>query len=112
MSEKLQSLVADKEHVRFPDGKLLVTVWEQYPSKDQLPGESWLEMMDRTASARETAKQDAIERAHLFSAAPDLLEALKEAFEMVDGLTMMDVFGDIWFEKAHAALAKATGEKA
>jgi len=35
-------------------------------------------MMDRTAKAREIANAQAVERARLFAAAPELLEALRE----------------------------------
>lgn len=105
MNTKHPPLVADKEHVRFEDGSLLATIWEKYPSKDQLPGESWLEMMDRTAADRATSKQDAIDRARLFAAAPDLLEALKDA------LTLLWPSTDE-HQKALAAIAKATGEQA
>lgn len=108
MSEKTSALVADKEHVRLLDGTLIATVWEEYPSKDRLPGESWLQMMDRTALAREASKQKTIARARLLSAAPDLLEALKELIACCDELESWTPPMGSACETARAAIAKAT----
>ena len=50
--------------------------------------------------------------ARLIAAAPELLEVLKEAFDMIDGVLLTDVFGGEWFEKADEAIKKATGDQA
>jgi hypothetical protein len=110
MSEiKHTPLVADAERVRLQDGTLIATVWEQYPSKDRQPGESWLEMMDRTKGARELSEQQAIERARVFAAAPELLEALQRLLKGEDDeyLTPQGLRN-----LARAAIAKATGSQA
>lgn len=117
MSEKILSLVADKEHVRLLDGTLIATVWEEYPSKDRLPGESWLQMMDRTAMAREASKQKAIARAREMAAAPDLLEALQYALPYLESRipnprngVNSDYSVDVnCIDRARSAIAKATG---
>lgn len=111
MTQKHTPLVADQEHVRFHDGSLLATVWEKYPSKERLPGESWMAMMDRTAADRAASKQDAIDRARLFAAAPDLLEALQAITDQLErvGDTRQHKDGQ-FIEAARTAIAKATGE--
>jgi len=45
----------------------------------------------------------------LFQAAPELLEALADVFEMTGPNELKDIFGLDWYEKAKAALAKTTG---
>jgi hypothetical protein len=97
-------LIADAERVRLEDGALVATVWEIYPSKERMIGESWMEMMSRTEAARNEAHRDAIERASLFAAAPELYEALKEIIDTEW------IGGKGGFVKARAALAKARGE--
>ncbi|WP_186157925.1 hypothetical protein [Burkholderia gladioli] len=74
MSESKQQLIAEKERVFDESGALIATVWEKYPNEERLPGESWLEMRERTKSLRDAAAQEAISRARKFSAAPELVE--------------------------------------
>lgn len=95
--------------------KMIASIWAEYPSKECLPGESWMQMMDRTEGAREKATQDTFDRARLFAAAPELLEALiLLEREMVEsGNAESRDYG--WkpaIEKTRAAIAKATGVQA
>jgi hypothetical protein len=54
---------------------------------------------DKAIAANERQLADA----YLRAAAPELLEALQEAFHL-------DELGDAWFDRARAAIAKARGE--
>lgn len=79
-------------------------------SDEKLPGESWLDMRERTMSERYGVDRERCANAALISAAPDLLQA---ALDFVE-----------WFEcgrvgerpraeldAARAAITKATGQK-
>lgn len=79
--ETITNLVADGERVRLHDGTHIATVWEIYPSEERLPGESWLEMRDRTQVARDAAKKNARVLASQFAASKDLLQALEIVLE-------------------------------
>lgn len=59
------------------------------------------------AGVRGSTDDEAIANAHLISASKDLYTSLQQAFEMIDGVLLIDVFGAEWFEKANAALNKA-----
>lgn len=79
MADKHTPLVADGDRVRNSNGDLIATVWTEYPSKQQLPGESWFGAHERTQPARDAALAMTQERARLFAAAPELSELAKEA---------------------------------
>ena len=49
--------------------------------------------------------------ARLIAAAPDLLEALDDAMDMLGSRLIKDTFGYEWHEKASAAIAKAKGDQ-
>ncbi|MGG5541926.1 hypothetical protein P4G95_08995 [Burkholderia vietnamiensis] len=70
-------LVADGERIRLEDGTHIATVWVKYPADDRLDGESWIDMRQRTAQARQLAEITAKNRAKEFAAASDAILALE-----------------------------------
>ncbi|QTP32786.1 hypothetical protein B7759_01364 [Burkholderia glumae] len=86
MSESKKQLIAEKERVFDESGAHIATVWEKYPNEERLPGESWLEMRERTQSLRDVAAQEAISRARQFSAAPELVEAAKIGLQYIEAV--------------------------
>lgn len=77
--------------------KMIASIWAEYPSKDCLPGESWMQMMDRTEGAREKATQDTFDRARLFAAAPELLEVAYQSLALIGAIP----HGDNCFVSSH-----------
>jgi hypothetical protein len=111
--EAKERLTARMERVYTADGKHIVTVWAESVDCKAQTGESYLGMRDRTEPMRISAQQQTFDRARLFAAAPDLLEALilLEAEMVLSGNAGATDYG--WkpaIEKTRAAIAKATGD--
>ena len=90
--------------------KMIASIWAEYPSKDCLPGESWMQMMERTEGAREKATQDTFDRARLFAAAQDLYEAAQAAMQCIGELSPTQARVEV-AQLLQSALRKATGEQ-
>ena len=67
------------------------------------------EVFDSAFDPRDDINSKARDHACLFAAAPDLLMALKQAFEMLGEQELKDVFGYEWHGISRAAIAKAEG---
>lgn len=79
MSDKDAALAARMERVYTATGDHIATVWAETVDSTKQLGESYLGMRDRTEPARRSAQQQTFDRARLFAAAPELLEALEAA---------------------------------
>lgn len=99
--------------IQHANGTIASTWSPRKVSEDREDGESWLDMRRRTEPERDAVAAEQRANARLIAAAPELLEALEPFAHatlthtgQVIGLTRED------FERAIAAIAKATGETA
>ena len=79
--------------------------------EDREDGESWLEMMERTGDARETARLESEANTLLIAAAPELLEALQAAWVALDRETACGSHLSAERNMARKVIAKALGEE-
>ena len=97
------SVESGNAKVYYPHGFLTSAgVIKIYDSR--LDGESWIEMRERTESAREAAKAESNANMHLIAAAPEMYDLLN-SIENDDG----KIPAFLW-DKIQSALAKARGD--
>lgn len=102
-------LVQVGERVRDAEtGALIATVWQREVPEVQQEGESWLAMRARTEPQRRAAEEEVMDNARLFAAAPELLESLKVAVNIMSH-SKLEGHGIDMLIRARAAVAKATG---
>ena len=85
--------------------------WEIQPNGCPTVGSKGLMVCMVAHSAKDPSQREtALANANLIAAAPDLLEALEDALDGVEGNHPLDADIHSWQDAARAAIAKARGE--
>ena len=98
--------------VQYSGGHVAFTCAPRDASDERLPGESWLDMRDRTQDGRLEIVREQDANARLIAAAPELLDALEALCNRIELET--EVPASEWpsLQAARAAISNATGEAA